>query len=1158
MRKTFWMWNAALLGGLIWGPASARAQPAASPGGAAPAPVTERLADDAGGRLTLEAVAERRKAIEGNATLPEDVRKKALALLDAAAEAVKAEAEARAAQRQSDDRIEQGPAENVALKAKLDQARAEKPATVVPVTEATTSEQLAGRLAQLKSALQGRQAQATQAQEALDARVELAKRYGEEIARAKRLLEEADKEAASPPVGETDPLLAELRRLSLKARHDAAQAQAQRWEKERLSHDVRIVRLSALRDLAQLDAVAAEREVKAYQDALERQRAKETQMALQRSREALREAMDRDPAFAQVAKENQALAGDNQTLDADVARVRNEADEAETRLRALSQEAQEVREGIAKGLKQSLARQLGKRRAELYALRKPARRAESQRLLRIAQLEESLAELEDRLGESPSVDESVARLVTNAQLAPQADRAEFTTFARKLVGERDALMRASDRLQRTLLAETLRLQSAQAEHLASALEIAGLLDRHLLWTRDAPALGPRSLATAGRALGWLLDGSRWSEAARCLGRDIAENPLTWALLLMPALALLALARRMRRTANHLAGLVRKVDTDRYVHTLRAAVIELTRGVWLPYLTTLVGWRLARAPAASSSEFTQAFAHGLTEAALPFFVLCLMSATVRSGGLADVHFRWRDEPLRVLRREAVWYTALVMPLIIVLGMYVWLENAEYYDSVGRLLFIAVMVLTAWTAYRLLHPSRGAVTDYMGKHPTGLLTRLRHLWVLLGCGLPLGSAALSALGYSYAAREIGGNRLSLTAAMILGLIFIQAMLVRWIFVEYRRLSVHKAKEMQAAKAEAQASAEQAGGETLVVKPDADLDLASVNEQTRQLLRTFTLSAAAIGLYTVWAGIFPALRILDDVRLWGVDAEQVTLLNLMVSALLIFITAMAARNLPGLLEVLVLQHLPTDAAGRYAITTLSRYAIVAGGLTGAFNAIGVGWDRVQWLIAAMGVGLGFGLQEIFANFVSGLIILFERPVRVGDVVTVGDVSGVVSQIRIRATTITTPDRLEYIIPNREFVTGSVLNWTLSDTVNRIVIKVGVAYGSDTDQTRAILESTCRSHPGVLTEPAPLVTFESFGESTLDFVVRAFIPDVSRRLVVTHELHTAINKALNAAGIEIAFPQRDFHLRTVSPRAAQVIHDAVQATGQEDKSEGDGSAEA
>jgi potassium efflux system protein len=533
----------------------------------------------------------------------------------------------------------------------------------------------------------------------------------------------------------------------------------------------------------------------------------------------------------------------------------------------------------------------------------------------------------------------------------------------------------------------------------------------------------------------------------------------------------------------------------------------------------------------------------------------MSATVRRAGLADAHFRWRDEPLHVLRREAAWYTALVMPLIIVLGMYVWLENAEYYDSLGRLLFMAVMALTAWTSYRLLHPTRGAVADYLRRHPKGMLARLRHAWVVLGCGLPLGSAALSALGYSYAAREIGGNRLSSTAAMILGLIFVQAMLVRWIFVEYRRLSVLKAREMQAAKAEAQAGAEQPGGESPAPKPDTDLDLVTINEQTRQLLRTFTLTAAVIGLYTVWSGIFPALRILDDVRLWGGESEQVTLLNLMLSAVLLFITVVAAKNLPGLLEVLVLQHLPTDAAGRYAISTLSRYAIVAGGLTSAFQAIGIGWDRVQWLVAAMGVGLGFGLQEIFANFVSGVIILFERPVRVGDVVTVGDVSGVVSQIRIRATTITTGDRLEYIIPNREFVTGSVLNWTLSDTVNRIVIKVGVAYGSDTERTRTLLESVCRDHSGVLADPAPLVTFEGFGESTLDFVVRAFIPDVNRRLVVTHELHSAINKALNDAGIEIAFPQRELRLREVSPLVAKVIHDVAQSVNREGKGHRDGS---
>ena len=136
---------------------------------------------------------------------------------------------------------------------------------------------------------------------------------------------------------------------------------------------------------------------------------------------------------------------------------------------------------------------------------------------------------------------------------------------------------------------------------------------------------------------------------------------------------------------------------------------------------------------------------------------------------------------------------------------------------------------------------------------------------------------------------------------------------------------------------------------------------------------------------------------------------------------------------------------------MATVSRYLITVVGLLLCFGVVGVGWSKVQWLVAAMGLGLGFGLQEIFANFISGLIILFERPVRVGDVVTIDGITGVVSRIRIRATTITDGDRKELIIPNKEFITGRVLNWTLTDPVNRVVIPVGVAYGSDTERVAA-----------------------------------------------------------------------------------------------------------
>jgi potassium efflux system protein len=241
-------------------------------------------------------------------------------------------------------------------------------------------------------------------------------------------------------------------------------------------------------------------------------------------------------------------------------------------------------------------------------------------------------------------------------------------------------------------------------------------------------------------------------------------------------------------------------------------------------------------------------------------------------------------------------------------------------------------------------------------------------------------------------------------------------------------------------------------------------------------------------------------------------------------------AARNIPGLLEITILRVLPLDAGARYAVNAMSRYIITAVGLVIAFSAIGIGWSKVQWLVAAVTVGLGFGLQEIFANFVSGIIILFERPIRVGDTVTIGSISGTVSRIRIRATTITDWDRKELIVPNKEFITAQLINWTLSDPMLRVVVDVGVAYGSDTRQVQTLLEQAARQNPHVLADPPPGVFFVGFGQSSLDFSLRAFVPSVSLAFMVKHQLHMAIDEAFRQAGIEIAFPQRDVHIRSIN----------------------------
>ena len=248
-------------------------------------------------------------------------------------------------------------------------------------------------------------------------------------------------------------------------------------------------------------------------------------------------------------------------------------------------------------------------------------------------------------------------------------------------------------------------------------------------------------------------------------------------------------------------------------------------------------------------------------------------------------------------------------------------------------------------------------------------------------------------------------------------------------------------------------------------------------------------------------------------------------------------ASKNLPGLLEITILNRLGMDAGGRHAFSTLCRYAITAIGIIVFFKTIGFQWSSVQWLIAALGVGLGFGLQEIVANFISGIIVLFERPFRVGDTVTVGNVSGTVSRIRIRATNILDWDRKELIVPNKEFITGQLVNWSLADPISRFIIKVGIAYGSDVELAEKLLIKVLDENPLVLKEPKPTAYFLGFGDNSLNFELRIFIGNIDHWMPTRHELHKAIDREFRKAGIVISFPQRDVHFDSDQPLKVQVV---------------------
>jgi small-conductance mechanosensitive channel len=251
--------------------------------------------------------------------------------------------------------------------------------------------------------------------------------------------------------------------------------------------------------------------------------------------------------------------------------------------------------------------------------------------------------------------------------------------------------------------------------------------------------------------------------------------------------------------------------------------------------------------------------------------------------------------------------------------------------------------------------------------------------------------------------------------------------------------------------------------------------------------------------------------------------------------------SRLLRTVLEDDVVPRLPAGRGVGYAITTTVHYAVLLLGFLLAISAAGADLNRVSLLAGAFGVGIGFGLQNVVNNFVSGLILLYERPVQLGDMVEVGGTTGEVRRIGIRSSTIRTFQGAEVIVPNSNLISDRVVNWTFSDRRRRMDIKVGVAYGTDPERVLSLLESVAQGHPDVLEDPAPQALFVGFGESSLDFELRAWTPLFETWVVTQSDLTVRVYRVLGEAGIEIPFPQRDLHLRTADPKVIGALRDDV-----------------
>lgn len=938
--------------------------------------------------------------------------------------------------------------------------------------------------------------------------------------------------------------IAAARRAAADARLQALGQERAALEKELLCYDARDSLLSLRQAMIQRDLAFAEKQVKILREATASRRSDEAEIAAEEARRTLESIADIDPAIREraieIARENAELAEQRTGADGITGKIESARDDLETaksQVRSLEESFQAILSRVkVAGLSNAVSLQLRDLKRNLPSLRQISRQVHGV-AEEITQSEIELQGFRDRQRAiatfEQDLDDDLRRLeISRTDYERNRIRQSFS----ELLQSQRSLFDALSRDYQTYLGVSFELSTELAKLENQAVQLTDYIDSNILWSRGVPAWQVSVLGDTAATVAVWGDPDTWAEILSLMRRDVEDNFALYTILCLVAFIALLIRGILRNRLRKLGQSATNKRETHFSQTVAALVLTTVLALMGPLFLAATAWRLS--VAADAVELARAVSSGLLSTAWLYFALAASGHLLAREGLIECHFGFGARYVRSARRCITALLLTEVPAFLIIFICESQTVETWKESVGRFALAAGMVLLALFAGRLPSVIRRAMQDagrtsWLSGHRWG-----RVVLFMLVSGVPLALATLAIYGFHYTALQLA-LRLFQTYLVLIAVFLVSALARRWLLVVRRRLAIEQARRRrEALKSE---------GESPEALQQDEVDIVRVDAQSQTFIRVAAGFAVLFGGWFVWTDVIPALRVFDRFVLWETtdfiqetvpdpDGQtstklrevpvDITVSDLGLAVIIIALSVVAVRNLPGFLEMAYLKRL--GAGERYATLAVIRYALVGIGGVAAFNAVGIGWGKIQWLVAALGVGLGFGLQEIFANFVSGLILLFERPIRVGDTVTLGGISGNVTRIQIRATTIMDWDRKELVVPNKEFVTGQLINWTLSDTVTRVVIPVGVAYGSDTDRVIATLLELAANHADIMKEPEPQALFLGFGDSSLNFELRSFCDTLEARLRITHDLHMAIDAAFRKAGIEIAFPQRDLHIRS------------------------------
>ena len=574
------------------------------------------------------------------------------------------------------------------------------------------------------------------------------------------------------------------------------------------------------------------------------------------------------------------------------------------------------------------------------------------------------------------------------------------------------------------------------------------------------------------------------------------------------------------------GEINTLRSDSQWHTPLAlfytAFLSLSGTLWFLAACQLLGFFFVKNP----QEFWE---WSLSMAGYWWFFSFIL-ATLRPNGIVVRHFGFSQESAANLQDVT---KRVIVSVVLLLNTSIFsnvMDSGLANDVLGEInTIIALIFCIAIIAPRFIRTEKSFNLSDTDQRDKKIFKIVRILLQLV----PVILIVLIAVGYYYTALNLITHLINTYIAWVVWTLA-RYTIYRGITVASRRLAYRRLQEKRQQKQQDNTDSSKSD-EVVINEQEEGLALNDVRNQLLRFADLFIWTALFAIFYYVWSDLVTVVSYLRDITLWqqtstteaGVVTETISLFNLIVALIIVVITYILVRNIQGILEVLIFSRVKLSQGTPYTITTLLTYALVAVGGAWAFSTLGMSWSKLQWLFAALSVGLGFGMQEIFANFVSGIILLFERPIRVGDTVTINDVTGTVAKIRIRAITMIDPDRKEVIVPNKSFVTGQVTNWALSNTVTRLVVSVGVAYGSDLDLVKRLLLQAANELPTVLRDPEPRALFLNFGASTLDHELRVYVGQVADRNDTLDALNRRVNELFAENNIDIAFNQLDIFIK-------------------------------